>query len=512
MFRVLIVDDEKLIREGLSRVIDWESEGFTVLALAEDYEEAMIAYGNVKPHLLVTDVRMPGPDGLSLIEELRESNPDLRVLILSGHADFDYARRALRSRVDGYLLKPVDEDELLGLVREIRSRLLSSAPLSDPSHLLENFAKGIKPLNTELEQLQAEGNFGPGPWQVLVVDLADKNDLNRTPVISWLPSLSRLVGHQRIGHCFITGTQAAVLLSSPWSNPTALAQLYRDIFRVLNQDAIISSGNARLTMAISPSFENLTDLPHSLTEAINLLGRSFFAKEGIIIERGQGNIARQADLAAKDLQAFATDLSYLLDARNTGGFEAALDDYTQTLATSTWDEGQFKGLMAGLASMLTDRWASLHPDSKEDRDQASLWLGALYRETSALGLVERFKKEILALWYRTGPVNSSHVAERLETLIQNHYAEQLHLDELSRAFGYNSAYLGKLYKSQTGMSFNSRLDEIRIAKAKTFLAEGFKVHQVARMVGFKDPEYFLQKFKKLNGLSPRAWKSQDGGK
>lgn len=112
MYSVLIVDDELSIREGLATLLDWESLGYRVVDTAANAVEARHKAQLYSPDLMIVDIRMPGKDGLELIGELREDHEELHILILSGYADFSYAKRAMSYNIDNYLLKPVDEEEL----------------------------------------------------------------------------------------------------------------------------------------------------------------------------------------------------------------------------------------------------------------------------------------------------------------------------------------------------------------------------------------------------------------
>jgi YesN/AraC family two-component response regulator len=123
MYRVMIVDDEPLIREGMRTLIEWEYYGFKVVAVARDGNDALAQYDDAAPDLMIIDIRMPVMDGLQLIEAVRKQNNRTHYLILSGYSDFDYAKRAIHSKVDGYILKPVDEDELVQYMMMIRTQL-----------------------------------------------------------------------------------------------------------------------------------------------------------------------------------------------------------------------------------------------------------------------------------------------------------------------------------------------------------------------------------------------------
>lgn len=123
MIKVLIVDDEPKLREGMRTLIPWEEEGYTVVATAANGYEALDKFRELKPGLVMADIRMPGMTGLELIAELRKENPGCHVLILSGYADFEYAKQAISYHIDGYLLKPVDEEELISYLQELREKI-----------------------------------------------------------------------------------------------------------------------------------------------------------------------------------------------------------------------------------------------------------------------------------------------------------------------------------------------------------------------------------------------------
>lgn len=116
MYRVLLVDDETLITEGLSILINWKELGFSEIDTASDGEEALAIIKNKSYHLIITDIRMPGLNGLALIKALRVENPSTKIVILSGYSDFSYAREAMQYRVKDYLLKPISKDEITDVV------------------------------------------------------------------------------------------------------------------------------------------------------------------------------------------------------------------------------------------------------------------------------------------------------------------------------------------------------------------------------------------------------------
>ncbi len=125
MFRVLFVDDEQIVREGIQHLIDWEEEGFTICGQAGDGNEALRKIKETKPHLVMIDVKMPGMTGLDVIRRAREFDFQGEFIILTGFSDFEFAKQAITLKVPQYLLKPIDEDELLDIVRQMHRELES---------------------------------------------------------------------------------------------------------------------------------------------------------------------------------------------------------------------------------------------------------------------------------------------------------------------------------------------------------------------------------------------------
>lgn len=123
MHKVLIVDDEPMIREGLQTLVDWNKYGFVVAGTASNGREAVEKHAVLLPDLILIDIRMPGMDGLQAIEEIRKTDTVCHFLILSGYAEFNYAKQAIAHQVDGYILKPIDEDELESYVERVSEQL-----------------------------------------------------------------------------------------------------------------------------------------------------------------------------------------------------------------------------------------------------------------------------------------------------------------------------------------------------------------------------------------------------
>lgn len=120
LYRIILVDDEEEVRKSIIRKIDWQAVGFTVVGDAENGEDALEKIEALEPDVVLTDIRMPYMDGLTLAEKIRQRYPSMKIVIFSGYDDFDYAKRAIKLNVTEYILKPVNVEELTAILRRIQ--------------------------------------------------------------------------------------------------------------------------------------------------------------------------------------------------------------------------------------------------------------------------------------------------------------------------------------------------------------------------------------------------------
>ena len=122
-YRIMLVDDEEEVRKAIIRKMDWEKLGFVVVGDAENGEEALEKLEQLEPDVVITDIRMPYMDGLTLTARIREKHPSIKILIFSGYDDFEYAKQAIKLEVTEYILKPVNGEELAVILSRIRGSL-----------------------------------------------------------------------------------------------------------------------------------------------------------------------------------------------------------------------------------------------------------------------------------------------------------------------------------------------------------------------------------------------------
>ena len=144
LYRIILVDDEEEVRQSIIRKINWTEAGFQVVGDAENGEDAMEKVEALEPDLILTDIRMPYMDGLTLAEKVRQKYPSVKIVIFSGYDDFEYAKQAIKLNVTEYILKPVNVEELTAILKRIKSNLDEEIEQKrNVSLLRENYIKSL---------------------------------------------------------------------------------------------------------------------------------------------------------------------------------------------------------------------------------------------------------------------------------------------------------------------------------------------------------------------------------
>lgn len=503
MFKIMIVDDEPLIREGLRTIVDWETYGFEVAGVAVGGLDALEKLPRLRPDLMIVDIRMPGMDGLELMRAIRErewSAP--RFVVLSGYADFEYARQALEMKADAYVLKPVEEEELVEALVRLKRALVEEAAEANSA---------LSPERAAISLLAGEGEGGPPPaqavdairlgeppYRVVLIRPQSREELGPAAAVRVQRRLCELFD-ARVGKgvSFSLDANAGLVLAGD----ADLASAYRSIARAC-ADAGVDG-----TAVGGPPVERLEELNRSYHAALEGMKRRFLLA-GDRIHRAEETASQPASGQTARGLGTAEEETLLL-ALDSGSAEAAaawIRRAGEAMRVAGMEEAAIK---SGFAQLFTQALAKLEqrrPDTRERCRAFAAEVPALYQEYRYSALIARLTKLAGEMTEAFRCCDGDHQVQRMIELIGRHYAENLRLESLADVFGYNSAYLGKLFKSKTGEAFNAYLDKVRIDKAKELLEQGLKVYQVAERVGYCSVDYFHGKFRKYVGVSPTAYR------
>ncbi|UQZ33551.1 DNA-binding response regulator [Paenibacillus sp. PK3_47] len=511
MIKVLIVDDEPKLREGLRTLIPWEEQGYTVVATAANGIEALEKFHTFAPKLIVADIRMPGMDGLEMVSELRKEGADCHVLILSGYADFEYAKRAISYHIDGYLLKPVDEDELISYLQDIRTSIAEEELLT-----LRRSDMPVRSNEAVLRELLQPREGGSGPAQA-----AAELGLTGTSCEVVLVELKR-------PHKGEDGKEERVksLLEENWPREQALfftippymgLLLMEPLEDEMQRNAlwqtlkgIIEGEGLDFHAAAGGAAEDPEQAGESFLTARELLENAFFGRKEILVSGQPDDWTESVEEPEETLDFERDDEMELLLAIETGREEAIrhlLGRIIRRLVAVRRDEIYVKDNLIRILSSTIARLEAVNADIRSYITANASPAGEVYSgyylsdvEQILSGYLVQLSKQM-----NYGGGRGDEI-KRITDLIQRRYNENLKLGMLAQIFNYNSAYLGKMFKLQVGEHFNTYLDKVRIEKAKQFLTQGMKVYEVAEKVGYMNSDYFNAKFRKYVGVSPTAFR------
>ena len=288
MYKVFLVDDEPSIREGLTTIIEWEKYGFQVIATAASGREAISRFEELEPDLTIIDIRMPGMTGLDVIEEVRRNHPDSHFLILSGYADFDYAKKAISFGVDGYLLKPVDEEEIIGELERIatiltRERETMARHAGEDTVFREHQIEALLFDSLEGAGSMEEDSLGLHwpHYQIVLLEMHVTPDLQRGSVMK--RKLIEAFDHKDRGIVFSFHSGLGLLSKEIITSESSARNLYDEL------EGLLGEWEVHMYGAAGELVHSTSEIARSYTQANRLLGERFLFTEQRIILWTEGS-------------------------------------------------------------------------------------------------------------------------------------------------------------------------------------------------------------------------------
>ncbi|MBB6670569.1 response regulator transcription factor [Cohnella nanjingensis] len=516
MYSVLIVDDESTIREGLEVLIEWESLGFRVAGAAANAKEAIPMYRDCRPDLMIVDIRMPGMNGLELVQHLRRENERQHVLVLSGYADFSYAKRAIQLGIDGYLLKPVDEEELAACLAKMKEVLDEErrAEGEDARQAVWSREMLVQALVAnrfagEGERLRMAADQAGLSWQayqVVLLHLQPEDPQRREGLPAVLARLDRALARGDGGFVFQAEPYSGLLLKSGLSSDSAKRNLLREIGEASEAEG------CEYVAAAGGGVSRLEDLAASFAAALERLHNRFFYDVSMLIDGDtptpQLPAASPMPDAAARLDDIKDRLLYTIEAGNKAPLSLWLEEAGRYMLLAGEGESGIKARFGQLLTGVLNKLSQKHAIVRERFPSYEERVLAAYRAPSYRTMLLAMSSLLEEVSGEIACVGSESRIRQMIDLIHRNYQENLKLESLADALGYNSAYLGKLFRNTTGDPFNTYLDKVRIEKAKELLDAGMKVYEVAERVGYTQADYFRGKFQKYVGVPPTSYRKK----
>lgn len=503
MYKVLIADDELPILEGLRTIIDWRALGFTVCAAVTDGETALSRIEELQPELVLMDLRMPGLDGMDVIEAARRHGYEGYFIILSGATEFSYAQRAIRSRASYYLTKSVDEDELADAVRAIAAELDAHARQRTQStrqgkaELLFRLFTGIA--GDAPEDLAAYG-LSDDAYQVVACEsyaAVSEAQPNRLQGL-----LTNLRTQTSPGDIILIENREFALLHG-----TAALKRFAAELQMCRTSSLPPSDWLNAFVCLGRVVHNPADIVLSYCDATKLMQRRFFCPptRHVADVHDLPDVTAPTDIAAA---RYAKRLGDCIQAQNLPLLQSLLGDLQHDLIASGQSVSAAKLHLTEIYVTVRQQLAALCLGDKVLPEE-NAFLRQIEEAVSLSAAIEVLQGRfaVFAKQLRCSADPGEDVVTRMRQYIDRNCTRPLRLEELAPLFGYNPSYLGKLFREKTQYSFNEYLDKARMERAKALLSGSSKrVYEIAQELGYKDVDYFHKKFRKYVGCSPNEYR------
>lgn len=533
MLRVILADDEEIIREGIFHCIDWERAGCIVVGQAEDGEQALEMVEELKPDLIITDIRMPFLNGLEFIQKIRRHSPDIFVIIVSGHDEFQYAQQAVKLGVSEYILKPIEPDYLQEIVLKIHKQFEERKMINTEMKNLKEVFNARLPLVKErlikdivFGKLDAAdikkdcildlGEFVDNDYVAIIAQLDDyyfkvqaMDDTARKALDKIFYDAIRKAEKLRTDLIVLENTNHEFTLCLSGSDKDGLRKKAQELCREV-REYVVKNSECTVTMALGDIYDSILGLASSYNEAGEALLYKFIMGNNQDISLKL--VRAQGQKESLDFDGIDNGLASAIKMADKKLVKEKLDALTNNISQGGKDSRSYVKLIVGSTYMqalkVIKEFGGTAGEILADPVKA---YGSIIAHQTVNGML----KELLQFLYeiidyivlkRNGKFDS--IIEKAKQLINQKYSDtNFSLDEVAKYVNVSPCYFSVIFKQEVGETFIDYITRIRIEKAKELLKiSHYKAYEISFMVGYNNPTYFSTTFKKLTGCSPSEFR------
>ena len=534
MYRILIIDDEQVVREGISRNIDWSALGFELVGACRDGREGLEQVERLQPDVVLTDICMPFVDGLELAGAISDQLPNTKTILLTGYDEFDYAKEAVKLKVHDFLLKPITAEELTEMLRELRTQIDAERDRRQKLERLQEQLHAALPVYRErflnrlveaagtVPVVDLEGTLAllelelPGPQYVIMVcDLdppqATGRDNRSDEHLSGIAVQNVLAGVADDNPnvvAFSTAAEQAVAIVSV-DGPELATTRALEVAELVSERAQREVGRT-ISVGVGGAAPGLRELPRSYGEAKTALEHRFVLGANQIITihqvRGDGE-PPSAPVTSESKDRY-------IQALKAGISEEAVSALQEVVSSLRNLGADMDYCHVVMHRLLADTIACFDAIGVDFRDVTSIGGNPFMKLAGFKTLSEIGRwfvtvlEEVRRLVEGRQQSHSRIKAVAAEEYIREHYMDpELSLQKVCHALAVSKSYLSSVFKSYSGMTLVEYLTEVRMEQARILLGAGDKkIYEVAEAVGFRDAHYFSLTFKKQTGQSPTEYR------
>lgn len=524
LYSVLLVDDEEDAFQVIMRKISWEELGFSIAGYAGNGIEALEMAEKVQPDVVMTDIRMPYMDGLSLSRKLKELYPNIKIIIFSGFDEFEYAREAIRIEVEAYVLKPIHSGELRKIFENIKADIdrerdekqnidkLQKYYLESLPVLRENFytllIEGRIPtekMEQYFKEYQVQMN---GPY--FVVTVLHMRGLTGEMEPYLIAVSVKKLAEEHVSekwNCKIFSYLGEVIIITQLSEKREVTDYTDYMDRFCKMARRVCS--TEVTAGIGRVCDEIKDLPLSYKGAVDAVSYRVILGNTRAINIAEVN-PKNGDEAREERTV--RQIFKMIKTGDRTSLGRAVSECVKRLFGRETSLQKYRLLIMEIITEIfrfgSDNQLKLEQIFGEDEDVYSAVMGMESVDALKKWLTDVSAKMQEMILTDRNDTTKSFVRRAIE-YVKEHYSEQeLSVEVVCKALGVSTSYFSTVFKKETGKTFVKYLTEFRMEKAADLLlTKEEKTYMIAQKVGYSDPNYFSYVFKRQYGVPPSKYRA-----
>lgn len=536
--KVFLVEDEMVIRRGIKNSIDWEKEGYIFCGEASDGELAYPMIIKEKPDILITDIRMPFMDGLELCKLVKKELPNIKILILSGYDEFDYAKEAIRLGVTEYLLKPISSGKLLealnGVSESIRRekedkdlvRKYMEEMRENTEHEKQKFFEQMIAGNLSMADALETGkkyemNLSAGMYNLLLFrfTLGEENRKSGELLGEAEYAIEKLT--ERLEYVFefqrgVEGWAFLLMADNEEQMSERVKELSKDLEEIMKNYSTIAYFGG-----IGQPVARLRELEESFREAERALAARFTMELNRIISVEDIRMAQNVDTlddieitSFEEIEKTRTMLEKFLN----NGAEDEIDEFVDVYINELPEENLKSVLMRQYIIMdayivmmsFCEKIEGIEGEMQAQSEELKNSMKTIQTLEEIKNYIRMLLKKIIGVRDTISGRRYSDIIEIAKDQIRKTYmSDEISLNTIAAEVGMSPSYFSSIFSKEMGKTFVEYLTEIRMDRAKELLmCSSMKTSEIGYEVGYKDPHYFSYIFKKTQNCTPKEFRAR----
>lgn len=536
--KVFLVEDEMVIRRGIKNSIDWEKEGYIFCGEASDGELAYPMIIKEKPDILITDIRMPFMDGLELCKLVKKELPNIKILILSGYDEFDYAKEAIRLGVTEYLLKPISSGKLLealnGVSESIRRekedkdlvRKYMEEMRENTEHEKQKFFEQMIAGNLSMADALETGkkyemNLSAGMYNLLLFrfTLGEENRKSGELLGEAEYAIEKLT--ERLEYVFefqrgVEGWAFLLMADNEEQMSERVKELSKDLEEIMKNYSTVAYFGG-----IGQPVARLRELEESFREAERALAARFTMELNRIISVEDIRMAQNVDtLDDIEITSFGEieKTRTMLEKFLNNGAEDEIDEFVDVYINELPEENLKSVLMRQYIIMdayivmmsFCEKIEGIEGEMQAQSEELKNSMKTIQTLEEIKNYIRMLLKKIIGVRDTISGRRYSDIIEIAKDQIRKTYmSDEISLNTIAAEVGMSPSYFSSIFSKEMGKTFVEYLTEIRMDRAKELLmCSSMKTSEIGYEVGYKDPHYFSYIFKKTQNCTPKEFRAR----